>query len=156
MDDATLHLEEFLPYRLARAAEIVSRDFAALYHGRYGLTRPEWRVFATIGQFGTITATAIGVHSSMHKTKVSRAVSSLEKRRWIVRAADAGDRRVEHLSLTREGRERYRDLTLVARRYESELVRAIGPDAAKRLDGALKALERFDRSAGAHSNLSAN
>ena len=70
LDNAPLALEGFLPYRLARAAEQVSRQFAALYRERHGMTRPEWRTLATIGQFNRITATAIGQHSSMHKTKV--------------------------------------------------------------------------------------
>ena len=53
--DDTLALESFLPYRLARAAEAVSRQFAALYRERHGLTRPEWRTLATIGQFTRVT-----------------------------------------------------------------------------------------------------
>jgi DNA-binding MarR family transcriptional regulator len=140
---STLKLEEFLPYRLARAAETVSRDFAELYRERHGLTRPEWRVFATIGQFGTITATAIGAHSSMHKTKVSRAVFSLEKRRWISRTTDDADRRVERLQLTREGGLRFQELSSMARTYESKLLSAIGPEATDHLVEAMAALERY-------------
>ena len=62
MDDSNiknadiLALEKFLPYRLNQASEKVSQKFAQEYKKRYGLTRPEWRTFATIGQFGTITA----------------------------------------------------------------------------------------------------
>ncbi|VVT23741.1 MarR family transcriptional regulator [Rhizobium sp. EC-SD404] len=140
---STLRLEEFLPYRLARAAEIVSRDFAALYRERHGMTRPEWRVFATIGQFGTITATAIGAHSSMHKTKVSRAVFSLEKRRWINRQTDGADRRVERLQLTREGMLRFAELSTMAQAYEAQLVSAIGPEATGHLVKAMAALETY-------------
>lgn len=136
-----LVLEAFLPYRLVRAAEDVSRDFAAHYHERYGLTRPEWRVLATIGQYGRITATAIGAHSSLHKTKVSRAVASLEKRRWIHRDADIDDRRVEHLELTGEGKRRYGDLVGVARRYEETLIHRIGGDAARNLEAGIAAIE---------------
>ena len=73
----TLDLESFLPYRLNRIADVVSRRFAAVYRERHGLTRPEWRALATIGQFGTVTASRIVEHSAMHKTKVSRAVAAL-------------------------------------------------------------------------------
>src|SRR5690606_8478021 len=83
-----LALETFLPYRLNRLAEAVSREFYAVYRKKYGLTRPEWRLLATLGQFGTMTATAVARHSAMHKTKVSRAVTALEKRRWLAREAD--------------------------------------------------------------------
>ena len=85
---ASLELEKFLPYRLNRLAEAVSRDFQTIYRTRYGLTRPEWRLLASLGQHGTMTATEVGRDSAMHKTKVSRAVSALEERRWLKRETD--------------------------------------------------------------------
>jgi DNA-binding MarR family transcriptional regulator len=71
-------LDAFLPYRLNRAAEFVSKRFAAGYKARYDMSRPEWRVLALLGARWRMTATEIGRHSGMHKTKVSRAVFSLE------------------------------------------------------------------------------
>ena len=41
---------------------------------------------------------------NLRKSTVSRLVSSLEKRRWIVRARSESDRRVFEVSLTDEGR----------------------------------------------------
>ena len=140
-DDDTLALEGFLPYRLARAAETVSRQFAALYRERHGMTRPEWRTLATVGQFNRITATEIGRHSSMHKTKVSRAIRALEERKWITRQADRTDRRIEHIELTREGRQHYRDLVTLARSYEARLVGLLGEPGARQLDAGIHAIE---------------
>jgi DNA-binding MarR family transcriptional regulator len=141
-----LSLEAFLPYRLVRAAEDVSRRFWERYRRLYGLTRPEWRTFATIGEFRRITATAVGQHSSMHKTKVSRAVAALEHRRWITRSTDSGDRRIEHLELTREGHRRYAELVAVALAFERDLVDALGADASAALDRGLAALEVHETS----------
>ena len=93
-----LVLEEFLPYRLNRLADMVSRDFSRIYKDRHGMTRPEWRVLASLGQFGRATASDIVAHSSQHKTKVSRAVAALEQRGWLVRETDEADRRSEHLT----------------------------------------------------------
>ena len=84
MEQQILELESFLPYRLNRLAESVSREFSKIYRDCFGLTRPEWRTLATLGEFGTITATAIGEHSSMHKTKVSRAVRPRAPK-WLTR-----------------------------------------------------------------------
>ncbi len=100
----TLRLEAFLPYRLNRAAALASRHFSRIYRAEFGLTVPEWRVLATLGQRGTASAKEIGRDSAMHKTKVSRAVTSLQKRRWVARETDERDRRIEHLSLTPAGR----------------------------------------------------
>jgi DNA-binding MarR family transcriptional regulator len=141
--EARLILEQFLPYRLNRAAETVSRRFAALYRSEYGLTRPEWRTLATIGQMGTTTATAIGQHSSMHKTKVSRAVFTLERRGWLSRRADPADRRSERLELTRLGRRKYEELVKLAMAFERELEQEIGRTAKTRLTDGLSAIERL-------------
>jgi DNA-binding MarR family transcriptional regulator len=140
-DDAVLSLEEFLPYRLNRLADAVSREFSQLYRSRYGLTRPEWRLLATLGQYGTMTATAVARHSSMHKTKVSRAVLALEKRRWLTREPDGQDRRTEHLTLTRAGHEAYREMVPVARQFEERLLAMLTEKDRKSLLAGLAALE---------------
>ena len=141
-EDEMLRLETFLPYRLMRLADAVSRSFAETYRHRHGLTRPEWRVFATLGEFDTMTATAIGRHSAMHKTKVSRAVAALEKRKWIERSLDPADRRIEHLSLTRAGRVAYRDMVPIARGFEASVLDKLTDKDRKLVSGALQALER--------------
>ncbi|WP_299344203.1 MarR family winged helix-turn-helix transcriptional regulator [uncultured Maritalea sp.] len=137
-----LALEKFLPYRLNQASEKVSQKFAQEYKKRYGLTRPEWRTFATIGQFGTITAREICNHSPMHKTKVSRAVFALEKRRWVKRTQDPTDRRLEHLELTTTGQATYKDLVNVANVFEEKFIQSIGDQDAQLLLRALDAIER--------------
>ena len=141
MTDDRLALEDFLPYRLNRLAEAVSRDFSAIYRERHGLTRPEWRLLATLGQYGTMTATAVGAHSAMHKTKVSRAVSALEKRRWLTRAADEADRRVEILTLTKAGIAAYRDLVPLAKAYEATVLARLAAPEREALRALLRRLE---------------
>ncbi|MGQ2903601.1 MAG: MarR family winged helix-turn-helix transcriptional regulator [Neoaquamicrobium sediminum] len=142
MNDDLLSLEEFLPYRLNRLADAVSRDFSRLYRDRFGLTRPEWRLLATLGQYGTMTATAIGQHSAMHKTKVSRAVTALEERRWLRRTPDATDRRVEHLTLTKAGEDAYRELVPLAREFETHILEQMRPAEKSAIISGLAALER--------------
>lgn len=141
MADDRLSLEEFLPYRLNRLADVVSREFSRIYRERYGLTRPEWRILATLGQYGTMTATAIGGHSAMHKTKVSRAVAALEKRKWLVRTSDPADRRVDHLSLTKAGEKIYREMVPVAKAFETRLLDAMATADRQAVFLGLSALE---------------
>src|SRR5664280_1081187 len=86
-DQAALKLEEFLPYRLNVCANLVSEALSHVYGERYKIGLPDWRVLVTLGQFGMMTAKAIGIHSHMHKTKVSRAVALLERRKLVVRRA---------------------------------------------------------------------
>jgi DNA-binding MarR family transcriptional regulator len=143
MEHEILALESFLPYRLNRLADAVSREFSRIYRDRYGLTRPEWRLLATLGQYGTMTATAVGAHSAMHKTKVSRAVAALEKRRWLTRSADEGDRRVEHLALTTEGLRAYREMVPIAEAFERQLSSAMSVARFAEFDYGLEQLENL-------------
>lgn len=134
-------LGAFLPYRLNRAAELVSLRFAAQYKARYQMTRPEWRTLAALGSHGRMTATEVGASSTMHKTKVSRAVKALEDRRWLKRSEDPADRRIEHLELTAAGQRIYREMVVMAQDYERELAGLLGASGLKQLEAGLSAVE---------------
>lgn len=125
--DAPLKLEEFLPYQLNVAASLVSNALSRLYAERYRIGVPEWRVLVTLGQFGVMTGKAVGAHSHMHKTKVSRAVAHLEKRKLVQRRANKSDLRESLLSLTPEGRAIYNELAPDARDFADKLLDAIAP-----------------------------
>ena len=129
-DDAPLKLEKFLPYRLNVVASLVSQALSRIYSDRYGIGVPEWRVLVTLGQFGTMTGKAIGAHSHMHKTKVSRAVALLEGRKLITRRANRSDLREALLALTSSGRTMYDDLAPIALDFANRLIEAV--DAADR------------------------
>jgi DNA-binding MarR family transcriptional regulator len=139
-----LALERFLPYRLNRLAAAVSQAFRAVYGRHHDLTVPEWRVLATLGQFETMTAKAIGAHSAMHKTKVSRAVRALEERRWLRRRESRDDRREEMLGLTPLGRRVYAEIVPRALAFEAQLLAGLDGEA----DDMLAALGRLEMAAG--------
>jgi DNA-binding MarR family transcriptional regulator len=139
---AELELEHFLPYRLNRIAAAVSLDFRSVYGPHHDLTIPEWRVLATLGQFEAMSAKAIGQHSAMHKTKVSRAVRALEERRWLRRRPSAEDRREEILTLTPQGASAYRQIVPKALAFERRILDELGPEAVPLLE-ALTRLEEI-------------
>jgi DNA-binding MarR family transcriptional regulator len=139
-DQAALKLEEFLPYRLNVCASLVSQALSRIYAERYNIGVPEWRVLVTLGQFCMMTAKAIGIHSHMHKTKVSRAVALLERRKLLTRRANRADLREAFLSLTPAGRDVYNELAPIAFDFARQLMETV--DAADRaaLDRALTKL----------------
>ena len=125
--EAPLRLEEFLPYRLNVLASLVSQALSRIYVERYGIGVPEWRVLVTLGQYGIMTGKAIGAHSHMHKTKVSRAVAELENRKLVTRRANRADLRESFLSLTPAGRAIYEDLAPGALSFAARLAQAVDP-----------------------------
>lgn len=122
---ALLTLETFLPYRLNVLASTVSHALSRLYADRYGIGIPEWRVVATLGQYGTMTAKDIGTHSHMHKTKVSRAVAALKQKGLINRKINREDMREVFLTLTPRGLAIYRDLAPSAISFSDKLTSSL-------------------------------
>lgn len=140
--DAPLRLDDFLPYQLNVAASLVSQALSKLYAERYGIGVSEWRVLVTLGEFESMTGKAIGAHSHMHKTKVSRAVALLEKRKWLVRRVNRSDLREAFLSLTPEGRAIYEDLAPGAAEFARHIVDAIEPADRPAFERALQQIIR--------------
>ncbi|MFN3657823.1 MAG: MarR family winged helix-turn-helix transcriptional regulator [Pseudolabrys sp.] len=138
--EAALKLEEFLPYRLNVCANLVSQALSRIYAERYKIGVPEWRVLVTLGQFGMMTAKAIGTHSCMHKTKVSRAVALLERRKLVARKANRADLREAFLSLTPAGRDIYSELAPIALDFSHQLLESVDAGDRAALDRALKKL----------------
>src|SRR5205807_9213892 len=104
-----LKLEDFLPHRLNVLSSLVSQALTRVY-GRHGIGIPEWRVLVTLGENGVMTGKAVGAHTHMHKTKVSRAVAQLEQRKLVARRANRADLRESFLTLTPAGRSVYQAL----------------------------------------------
>ena len=143
-----LRLETFLPWRLVVLATTVSETLATLYSQRYGITIPEWRVLATLGQFGRMTARDVGAHARLHKTTVSRAVTTLVERGWLKREPNRADAREVFLSLKPRGRAVYEDLAPTALAFAARLVEDLAPDDLAALDRILDGLGAKARALG--------
>ena len=133
-------LERFLPYLLNQAAEATSRSFQEVYRTRYGMTRTQWRVLANLGKFGAMTAGDICRISHIEKTKVSRAISTLEREGLINRRESATDRRSEILTLTTRGKARFADLGRRAIEHDQQVRGWLGPEVADQFVVVLRRL----------------
>jgi DNA-binding MarR family transcriptional regulator len=76
----------------------------------------------------------------MHKTKVSRAVALLEKRRLLVRRANREDMREAFLSLTSAGRAMYEELAPHALDFARRLTEILTPQDREAFNRAVQQL----------------
>jgi DNA-binding MarR family transcriptional regulator len=134
-----LQLGNFLPHRLNVLSSLVSQALTRVY-GQHGIGIPEWRVLVSLGQFGIMTGKAIGSRTHMHKTKVSRAVAQLERRKYLVRRTNRSDLREAFLSLTPAGRAVYEELAPRALEFTARLSEAVTPDDRAAFDRAVEQL----------------
>jgi DNA-binding MarR family transcriptional regulator len=137
----TLVLADFVPFRLNRLADAVSVNLSDIYRDRFGLEIPEWRVLVTVGQRRACTAQHVVASTRMHKTRVSRAVASLEGRDLLVRGSSAADGREFSLQLTRAGRRMYAALVPLALQRERELLACLSDGERRAFLGAMAKLE---------------
>ncbi|MEO9865437.1 MAG: MarR family winged helix-turn-helix transcriptional regulator [Yoonia sp.] len=138
--ESQFQLSDFMPYLLNRAAEATSLDFQRAYKDRYGMLRTEWRVLFHLGRYGDLTAKQICEMSDLHKTKVSRAVSALENRRFLTRSTVPTDRRHETLSLTSQGQSAFVDLQKEALDFNENLMASFSAEEQKVLRQCLEKL----------------
>lgn len=148
-----LSLGGFLPYRLSVLAESVSRAFAAHYGRRFGVTIPEWRVMAVLGEHSPQTTQEVIRRTSMDRVKVSRAAIRLQDKGLIARTSQPGDQRAHDLSLTQRGLAMYQQIVPIAHALQAELVQALRSDEVRAFDAVLDKLQecadRLDPDSGA-------
>lgn len=151
---APLDLSHFLPFRLSVLANTVSRELAGLYAERFGITIPQWRIIAVLGQHANVTADFVCGRTAMDRVTVSRAIAGLVARRLLLRRRSTTDRRCAQLRLSAAGQRVYTDIVPLARDYEARLLSGLSDTARRGLAETLTALEG-QLSAGAVSTVTA-
>lgn len=142
LTDARLRLDAFLPYRLSLLTAKMQAHLARHYQEALGLALHEARIIAVLGYHRPVSSNAIVQHTTMDKATVSRAVARLMRRGLLTRRPDPDDRRLLVLDFTTKGRRLYRDLAVLARRWESWLTEAMPRTARSRLVRDLALLTR--------------
>ena len=134
LEHMTLDLDHFLPYRLSILSNRTSDAIAQHYSDRFGLTVPEWRIMAVLGQTPGLSAREVAQRTAMDKVQVSRAVSSLVDARRVKREEDEMDGRVTRLSLTTKGQAIYDEVVPLALHLEEVFLAALTPEERKVLN----------------------
>jgi DNA-binding MarR family transcriptional regulator len=134
LEHARLDLDHFLPYRLSILSNRASDAIARHYSDRFGLTVPEWRVMAVLGQTPGLSARDVAARTAMDKVQVSRAVALLVDGRRVRRDEDAVDGRITRLSLTAKGQAIYDEVVPLALHLEEVFLSALSPQERETLD----------------------
>ena len=149
---AKLKLDDYLPYRLSVAANAVSELIAGAYRARFGLTVPQWRLVAVLGESGPMTQQALCSRTVMDKVTVSRAAAGLTERGLTARTPNAADGRSHRLELSDQGRALYAGVAPAALAYEAQLLDAFSAldqrtahSLLRRLEAAARALAEGER-----------
>ncbi len=114
-------LSQFLPYRLSITSNAVSSRIGQEYRTRFGLSVPEWRVMAVLGDAGSITQRELTRLTLMDKVAVNRACKMLEERGLATRKPNALDGRSHLLTLTEDGQAMHCEIMPLAQEMERRI-----------------------------------
>ncbi|USH02272.1 MarR family transcriptional regulator [Grimontia kaedaensis] len=136
-----LSLDNFLPYKLVQTAEKVADSMAAIYENEFGISRPEWRILASLGARDGLMSRDLSRETSLDKVKVSRILTKLEGRGWVVREAHATDQRAALVRLTHEGKALYDRIVPRVLEWERGMLDGLTGSQYRDLYQALDALQ---------------
>jgi len=127
MADVSLRLDAFIPYLLSVTSNLVSDAIASTYQSLFGLSIPEWRLVAVLGEDEGFTQQQIGRRTRMDKVTVSRATIALVERGLVERVPHASDRRSQSLHLTSAGHTLYDQVAPKALELERRIFESFDP-----------------------------
>ncbi|MES2974874.1 MAG: MarR family transcriptional regulator [Pseudomonadota bacterium] len=135
-------LDDLLLYRINRLLAVGGSPIIRLCEGHYGITRREWRVIALLAQNEGLMSSQLALRAQLDRARTSKAVTSLVAKRLLSRVPGPGDRRQARLALTAQGRALYEDLFPRVQAINQQLLSALSPDDAARLDVMLDRLQQ--------------
>ncbi len=117
----TTSLAEFMPYQLSVTSNAVSGRIALEYRNRFGLSIPEWRVMAVLGDSGRLTQRDLTSMTVMDKVAVNRACKTLEARALATRLPNEQDGRSHLVELTPAGVSMHSEIMPIAIEMERKI-----------------------------------
>jgi DNA-binding MarR family transcriptional regulator len=98
-------IRDLFSFQLQRLAGLSTRIAALSMRPKYGITPREWRVIAVLRYLDAASLQELSKHAGVLKSQMSRTVSALIDRGYIVKAANPEDGRSVILKLSPEGRD---------------------------------------------------
>lgn len=142
-EDAHGDLDDFVGYNLKRAYVTVSSDFRRAL-GEDGFAPRVFSALSLIVQFPTMTQSELARKLGIERSGLVAIIDELEAKGFVARQAVPGDRRVQALVPTPDGKTAYFHAREVVRTHEAELLSHLSPDETETLIGLLKKIRRID------------
>ena len=131
-------IRDLLSYRLHTVANLLSRGAELRYRREFGVSLWEWRSIALLGGAdGPLSLNELARSAGIHKSQMSRVVSSLASRGLVLRKADSDDARGVRLELSKAGRRLYSGLIRAAVDRDAAFRNCLSEGEQKVFDRAL-------------------
>lgn len=116
-----LPLRQFVTYRISRVQAKLNAQASRILREASGITLNQWRIIALIGAAGQTQSSVLSKDAALDKGLLSRNLKTLIESGVVKSATNAGDHRVQSLSLTQKGAEIFEKTLPVTRVRQSKL-----------------------------------
>lgn len=134
-----------LLYHLSFTSELIGIRQELMLQKECGLTLSEWRILSVISSFTNIASKDITRVTTLNKVAVSRSLARLTEAGLVERTVSDTDNRLQRLTLTRSGKQRFRKARESFTRWSDALLG--GLDAAE-IDDLKQSLRKIRRRLG--------
>lgn len=133
-------LGDLINFRLQRCFAISGAPVIRLLEGRYGITRREWRLLATLAELGPLSPSELAEMAQLDRARTSRAIGVLTEKGLLRRQIHAADGRRAQLTLTDEGRQLHSKVFPEVAAINSQLLDALDEATLQTLAQAIETL----------------
>ena len=142
-------LPNFVPYRISILATLMRRALSEIYRDDPGLTEPEWKVLTTLAHDGPLPSGDIGLHMTLDRMAISRALAQLIKLKLVDRAPFERDQRMSQVNLTTYGSRVFDGLARKAAAIEDSILKTLD---ATEVSEFLRLINKIEMNFRAHGN----
>lgn len=141
--------DDYLLYLLARASEVVSREFHDSLRPD-GISVPYWRVLATLSDRDGMTIGELADIVLMQQPTLTKVIDRMMRDGLVTREHDSDDRRRVLVRISSVGRKKVGNLLARARQHEQSVLDGYDGDAERLKDVLRSLIDRrlSDRNAG--------
>ena len=138
--DNPQQLGDLLNYRLSRLLALSSAPGIRLFEGGYGVSRREWSLVCLMAENGKMSPSRLAQIAHLERAHVSRAITELVAKGFLVRHKAPNDARRAHVELTEKGLQLYKEIFPQIATLSQSVVCVLNPEQLAIFDSALVAL----------------
>jgi DNA-binding MarR family transcriptional regulator len=128
---------DLINFRLQRCFAMSGAPVVRLLEGRYGITRREWRLLATLAEHGPLSPSELAEMALLDRARTSRAIGLLVEKGLLRRQVQAADSRRAQLTLTDEGRRLHAEVFPEVAAINSQMLDALDDRTLQTLSEAI-------------------
>lgn len=133
---------DLINFRLQRCFAMSGAPVVRLLEGRYGITRREWRLLATLAEHAHLSPSELAEMALLDRARTSRAIGLLVEKGLLRRQVHAADTRRAQLTLTDEGRQLHAEIFPAVAAINSQMLDVLDEPTLQTLADAIAALTK--------------